>query len=125
MWSKIENAPKDRPILGYRDGKMAVVNWDHFNNSNITNCWVIGATTGIFTKWYPEFWMELPDAPNETDLQWRWPTYKEVKEKVDTPLELKKMALDAMLRFPGDYGNWTRDDCIRTYHEFLKALRES
>jgi len=119
MWSKIENAPKDRPILGYRDGKISVIEWTDYKKTE--NYWILQDGSG----WKPEFWMELPDAPNETDLQWRWPTYKEVKEKVDTPLELKKMALDAMLRFPGDYGNWTRDDCIRTYHEFLKALRES
>ena len=120
MWSKIENAPKDRPILGYRDGKISVIEWTDYKKTE--NYWILQDGSG----WKPEFWMELPDAPNETDLQWRWPTYKEVKEKVDTPLELKEMALDAMLTLAKfNDSEWDCGDCVATYHEILKALRES
>ena len=60
-WQPIETAPKDgTPVLGYRDGDMATVEWRATWGE-----WVL-AVPGAYAEdddWKPSHWMPLPNPP--------------------------------------------------------------
>jgi len=63
MWRDIGTAPKDRPLLGYADGVMAVVEWHEWQVGK--GYWNL-TETGSFAEdgeWNPTHWMPLPEPP--------------------------------------------------------------
>jgi hypothetical protein len=64
-WQPIETAPKDgRPVLGYRAGDMATVEWRATWKE-----WalVVPGTYAEDDDWEPTHWMPLPDPPRRRD----------------------------------------------------------
>ena len=68
-WLDIKAAPKDgRPILGYAQGDMATVYWFQWKVGDRYDGYWNLCVSGTFTEddeWNPEFWMPLPDPPNQ------------------------------------------------------------
>jgi hypothetical protein len=62
-WQPIETAPKDgTPVLGYRDGDMATVEWRASWGEWVL---VVPRAYAEDDEWKPSHWMPLPDPPPE------------------------------------------------------------